>query len=210
MRTHRVEPGECIASISHHYGLFWDTVWSHPANAELKRLRGNPNILVPGDVVAVPELRAGDVLCATGQQHSFRKRGVPAKLSLRVLEGGEPRANEPFALEVDGRQLRGTTGADGEISIYVPPEARSATLVVGTGEDESTWPLRLHRLEPITEVSGARQRLSNLGFGVGGEQGALGPATAAAISAFQRALSLPLTGQLDAATIDAIAAAHGA
>ena len=52
---HVVRQGECIESIAHDHGLFWPTVWNHPKNRELRQRCAAPNVLAPGDTVAVPE-----------------------------------------------------------------------------------------------------------------------------------------------------------
>ena len=52
---HRVQPGECLVSISESYGFFWETLWSHPENETLRNRRRDPTVLLPGDEVFVPE-----------------------------------------------------------------------------------------------------------------------------------------------------------
>ena len=56
MRTHIVKQGECLSSLAARFGfLNWKQLYDHPANAKLRQKRPNPNILAPGDEVAVPE-----------------------------------------------------------------------------------------------------------------------------------------------------------
>jgi hypothetical protein len=104
--VHMVVEGECISSISYEAGLFWETVWNDGANAALRQKRTNPNVLSPGDTVTVPDKRVVDRDCSTDLRHRFRMRGVPAKLSLRILEAGEPRSNEPYVIVIDGKIKR--------------------------------------------------------------------------------------------------------
>lgn len=90
-----VSEGDCISSIAKQHGHFWETLWSDPANAELRRVRGDPNILFPGDRVTIPPIRLREELRPTDQRHRFVKRGEPAKLRLRLLE--EKRDDGPEA-----------------------------------------------------------------------------------------------------------------
>ena len=62
---HEVQEGECILSIAEAAGLFWETLWNHPDNADLKRERGSPHLLRPGDRLTVPELTKKSESCAT-------------------------------------------------------------------------------------------------------------------------------------------------
>jgi N-acetylmuramoyl-L-alanine amidase len=73
MPNHNVVQGDCVLSIAEQYGFFWETVWNHPSNAELKKKREDPAILYPGDVVFVPEKRLKDCLLYTSP--SPRDRG---------------------------------------------------------------------------------------------------------------------------------------
>ncbi|NLF32590.1 MAG: LysM peptidoglycan-binding domain-containing protein [Planctomycetes bacterium] len=191
---HTVRQGECLSSISDRYGFFWETLWNHADNARLKRERGEPNVLMPGDVVAIPDKRKGSVSAATGQRHRFRLKGVPAKLRIRLLIDDEPRANEPYTLMIDDTfAARGTTDGDGTVEQSIPPGARTGRLIVGEGDHEDVYELRLGALDPLDADAGVRGRLANLGYDIAaGLEGA--------IRAFQEAEGLDATGTMDAAT----------
>lgn len=85
MLKHTVRDGDCILSLAEEHGLFWQTVWDHPENAQLKRERKSPNIIYPGDQVFIPERRRKEIGAATEKCHRFEKKGTPAKLHLRFL-----------------------------------------------------------------------------------------------------------------------------
>ena len=80
-----VTSGDCFNSISYDRGFFWETLWNHGKNAELKSKRKDPNILKEGDVVHIPDLTVKEEQGATEQRHKFKLKGVPAKLKIRVM-----------------------------------------------------------------------------------------------------------------------------
>ncbi|HMN22480.1 MAG TPA: peptidoglycan-binding domain-containing protein [Ottowia sp.] len=57
----------------------------------------------------------------------------------------------------------------------------------------------------VLSMREAQQRLNELGYNVGTPDGAAGPRTAAGLRAFQQDNGLPVSGRLDAATMDALA-----
>jgi hypothetical protein len=81
-----VQAGDCISSIAFERGFFWETIWQHPQNAELRSRRKDPNILLAGDTVFVPDLELREHQAGTERRHRYMLRGAPAKLRLRVLE----------------------------------------------------------------------------------------------------------------------------
>ena len=90
MPKHVVQEGDCISSMAESNGLFWKTVWDHPENADLKEKRQDPNILFPGDVVFIPELRLRLETKPVDGKHKFVRKGVPAKIRIRIMQPPEP------------------------------------------------------------------------------------------------------------------------
>lgn len=205
-KTHIVRDGDCVASVAFEHGFFPDTLWHHPDNAELRSERGDPNVLLSGDALHVPDLRPKHVPCATGQRHKFRRRGVPETLKLQLLKHGKPRAHIPFSLDIDGAVVTGRTGADGTIAVPIPPNAKAGLLTLPeTGEELR---LRLGSLDPIEEITGAQARLANLGFYRGKVDGEESPRLTAAVESFQTSHGLPPTGKLDPTTRQKLKAVH--
>lgn len=196
-----VQEGDCVSSIAHRFGFFPGTIWRHPANAALRKVRDNPDVLAPGDVLHIPDARTKEIDCATEQRHRFCRRGVPARLRVRVAVDDEPVADEPYELTIDGGAVvHGRTDAEGRIDAPIPPQARAACLTVGEGDDALEFRLRLGHLDPPESQRGLRSRLENCGY-----TGDL----AGALRRFQHDHELPETGEADAATVRALVAAHG-
>ena len=206
--NYQVKQGDCISSIAFENGFFPDTIWNHPNNAELKEKRKDPNVLLPGDIVYVPDLRIKEVNEPTNQVHKFRVKNVPAKLSLHLLENGEPQRNEQYTLEVDGEVIRGVTDSEGKIKVSISPNAKKGKLILGTGENQKEYNLSLGRLDPVNEISGIQTRLNNLGFDCGRADGKMNPETKEALQAFQSSVGLPATGEIDSATEAKIQGSH--
>ena len=208
MLKHTIQQGECISSVAFRYGFFPDTLWNHPENAALKRLREDPNVLLEGDVVTVPDLDAGGVDAACEQRHRFRRKGVPEKLRLRIEDdAGAPVPNAPYTLTVDGVTRRGTTDGGGWVIESIPPDARAGTLLVGKPGEEQEHALELGRLDPITEISGVQARLRNLGYDCE-VTGRFDERTSGAVRKFQGDCALPVSGGVDDATRQEIKDRH--
>jgi len=207
MAKHKVKQGECISSVADKYGLFWETLWNHAQNAELKQQRKDPNILQPSDEIFIPEKEVKEEDCATEQKHRFLKKGIPTMLCLRLLDNDEPRADESYTLEVDGELFLGTTDAEGRVKHSIAPSAKQAKLIVGENKDQYT--LDLGCMDPITETVGVQARLNNLGLNCGEVDGVIGPETKSAIRQFQRKYGLKESGEADSVTRDKLVEMHG-
>jgi hypothetical protein len=197
-----VHQGDSISSIAFEHGHFPGTVWADSANAELRNLRKDPNILAPGDVVVVPDRTPANVPVGTGKRHVVRRLGVPSTLRMRFLDGDEPAVGLEYTLEIDGETLCGTTDGDGVLEHRVRPSAGAGVVEIG-GRRIS---VRVGHLDPIELESGLRARLSNLQLL---SSDANGQALREALLAFQRTQHLPETGAADGPTCDKLVELHG-
>jgi N-acetylmuramoyl-L-alanine amidase len=197
-REHVVQQGEGISSIANRYGFAPHLLWYHPGNEELRKLRGDGDILLPGDIVHIPDKEPRQRDAATDKRHRFQRLGVPSELRLQLWLDDRPRAKVSFRLIVDGGPtVDGTTDERGVLVATVPPNAASGRLVVGGDE----YALSFGRLNPVTDASGIQQRLKNLGFYAGDVTGTIDVETCMALADFQRSAGLPVTGENDAATL---------
>jgi hypothetical protein len=203
---HTVSPGDSIPSLAHDNGHFWETLWNHPANAALKAKRKNPNILAPGDEVFIPPIRVQDHSGATDARHSFKRKGIPAKLKMQLFLLGEPRRNEPYTLILDGEMIKGTTDGDGNLEHFIPPNCKGGVIKLNAGKEE--YPVRVGHLNPIDTISGLKQRLNNLGYYCGDESDDETEQFKQAVVQFQGDQKLKQTGELDAATRGKIESLH--
>jgi hypothetical protein len=210
MNPHTVRQGECLTSIAEHYGFFWDTLWNLPENSALKQSREDPNTLLSGDIVQIPDKTMKKEMRPTGARHSFRKKGIPARLRMRLLFDGSPRANLPVTISIDGIITKGNTDGDGKLEVLIPPNARTGLLRVGTGDDLIEYELDLGHLDPVSEVTGMQGRLNNLGFDCGAVDGEFGDRSVEALMAFQKSNGLEPTGAVDDATREKLLGIHDA
>ena len=198
-KTVTVAHGDCISSIAFRFGFYPETIWNDPANAELKNHRTDPNMLVPGDKVVIPDKDPGGVNHASEARHKFRKRGVPALFRIQVFDGEEIRGNQQYSLVIDGKSCQGTTDDRGVIEEWILPDAKSGELVIGP--DELKIELLFGKLQPINEIAGVQARLINLGFDCGGVNGQITDTTRSALRTFQERFGIEVTGEFDQPTL---------
>jgi N-acetylmuramoyl-L-alanine amidase len=211
MPTYTVQQGDSTTSVAFERGFFWRTLWYDANNAALRNRRHHPNVLKPGDTLFIPEKRMKEVPAGTEQRHRFRRKGIPEKLRIRLLdESGEPRARLPYILEIDGTSVRGTTDDEGRLEHPIPPNARQGRLTLGEAEDEE-HELALGHLDPTDNVSGIQGRLMNMGvlWGSGQPTGEMDDETREALRRFQLEHDLEPTGEIDDATSQLLEESHG-
>jgi N-acetylmuramoyl-L-alanine amidase len=209
--NHQVKQGDCISSIAFENGFFPDTIWNHPNNAQLKEKRKDPNVLMPGDMVFVPDKRIKEVSEPTNQVHKFRYKSTPAKLRIQFSDNDKPRANVPYKLTLDGKIVSNPgdrTNSNGLVVCSVSPDAREGILELGEGDNKIEYKLALGYLNPVKEISGVKQRLRNLGFYGGKIDSTMDEELKNSIQAFQSVNNLTATGELNQETMNKLRNLH--
>jgi Putative peptidoglycan binding domain len=202
--NYTVQQGDCISSIAFQFGFFPDTIWQNPANADLKQLRKDPNILFAGDVVVVPDKILREECCATDASHKFVMKGVPAVFRLQVFDGTTPCASRKFRLVIDGKVFEGVTDSHGVLVVDISPDAKKGHLTIGS----SVYVLDLGTIDPITEISGVQARLNNIGYDCGPPDGRPSDRLRRILRMFQSQFGLQRTGEPDDATIKKLEEIH--
>jgi hypothetical protein len=206
---YHVHATDCLASIAYAHGHISETIWNDPANAELKRTRKDPNVLLEGDKLTIPPIRPKMVPAATEQRHRFRRKDVPSRLNVRLLLDDEPRTDVPYSLDIDGKTVTGRTDSDGWVRAAIDPDARVALLTLSLeGEEPETYRLVLGGLDPVEEPRGQRARLRNLGLFAGDVDHADPDELRQALSAFQQSRRPDRHADPDDATLEALKNLH--
>lgn len=211
--SHVVKAGEGLSEIAERHGFFWRTLWEHPDNDELREVRETPEVLLPGDRVTIPTLRARDATVATDKRHTFRRKGVPAKVIVNVIDPqGRPLEGKRYEIEIGAQRETGRTGEGGRVQHWVACTERSLRLRVWPDEPSLPWTLlfeiSLGHLDPVDTLRGVRDRLRNLGYPCPRGDDPLDAETCSAIARFQASVDLPATGDLDATTKACLVEAH--
>ena len=132
----------------------------------------------------------------------------PAPQSQRVDD--VPRVGVPFKLVIDAFTFTGATDGEGKIKVNIPPNAKVGALTLEPGTpNEITLPVHLGFLNPISEISGVKQRLTNLSFACDDGSAEMTPALRSALEAFQQKNGLRVTKDIDQPTRDKLKELHG-
>ncbi len=203
--------GDCMSSIAAQTGHLWQTIWDEPANAELKDIRKDPNVLAIGDRMTIPPLRPKSEPGETDRRHKFVRIGQPTIFRLRLAENGNPLANQEYTLRFeDGTELCSATNDRGQLECPMPSTARRAKLTLRSKEESRDFALHFGNLEPTELLRGVQQRLRHLGFYSGPIDGAYTKQVTAAIKSYQISRGLEPTATADAETCDRLREEHGA
>jgi hypothetical protein len=208
MRPYVVRAGDYLAKLAGAQGFDPDEVWNHPKNAALKRARGDGNILCTADVLFIPEPdRKGSPL-KNGTENLYVARVPRIEVKLALRQGGKPLVGEACLVHGVDPPNEAVTDGEGILTVSVPATMRMVQVELKRLSVVRSF--SIGHLDPIEEASGVRQRLKNLGHGGRDEAHLEDPENLArAIERFQKAQGLTPTGELDAATRDALEKAHG-
>jgi hypothetical protein len=112
------------------------------------------------------------------------------KIKVRLTIDDQPRANEPYKLEFEGRTKEGTTDGNGFVKENIPANASAGRLIVGKANSQEIYDFKLGTVDPLETDDGIRCRLYDLGYDTGNDLGA-------AIRLFQKKEGLSETGSAD-------------
>lgn len=207
-----VVQGDHISKIAKDNGFTdYSVIWDHPNNADLKKQRQNPNILLAGDQVFIPDMEQKQESGDTDKKHTFTVDKKDLKLSL-VLEDvyEKPIAAAKCSVSVDGDMLDLTTDGKGKLQRDIPNDAQDGVLVIrGDQTPFADFPIlfKIGHLDPVSEVSGQVARLSNLGYFPG--DGSDDDAFESAVEEFQCDHSLTVDGICGPKTQSKLESVHG-
>ncbi len=205
--AHTVVQGESVASLADKYGLTPKKIWDDPANEALRELRGDGNILHPGDVIIIPDREPRLEKRPTGALHTFQVLNTPALLRLQLYDGHSLRAEQVYRFVVDdAKEKLGITDANGVLEEKVNPQATGATILIG--RDNQKIRVLFGHLDPVNEITGIQQRLSNLGFPSGPRVAEETPELRLAITRFQIDHGVKPTGTVDSALRELLEKIH--
>jgi N-acetylmuramoyl-L-alanine amidase len=212
----KVKQGDRLPTIATKQGFArWRTIWDFKGNQELKERRESPNILFPGDQVAIPTKLKRNAEVPGGTAEYVVNRG---KEVLRVCfpvawDSDEDPVSYTAKPDAGGPNLTGPLDADGWMEIDLPPDTNQVDVALWTddpGNPIATYELRVGEMDPIEEVTGIQARLANLGYYDGATDGEAKEITAAAISQFRREHGLPMGDQIDDDLREALDGVHAA
>lgn len=207
MSSHVIKQGECISSIADCYCLHWQDIWNHPDNCRLREQSENPNILLPGDELFIPQRETKTYRGITDQRHCFQVKKNSVLLRLRLTLNGRPIANEPYCLKVDDCLISGQTDTDGFISEKIPVQPRMAILKMV----EQNWSIQLALgdLAPANTPLGVAERLRNIGLYSDAAVNNMSPSLQSAIAMFQKEHGLTESQEIDNETVRKLVEMHG-
>jgi hypothetical protein len=173
-RWHVLQRGECLATLAQRNGLpGWHDIWEHPANQLLRQRRKTPNVLLPGDRVAIPPPQTHELVRAVDATHRIELRAAAKAISVRVRNvRGQLLKHAAWSMFGDNREVplaQGSTDAQGLAHATLPAGVSSVLLV--TEAPAMAWTLQLGALHAAPDQeqdtaarAGLTGRLQGLGF----------------------------------------------
>jgi N-acetylmuramoyl-L-alanine amidase len=209
-----VQQGDHLSKIAKDNGFTdYTVIWDHPENADLKKQRQNPNVLLPGDQIFVPGMEEKQESGATDKRHTFTVDKKILKLRL-VLEDiyEKPIAGAQCALLVGDQTFQVTTDGQGKLEQEIPLDSTEAFLAIRGDQTpfaNEVIAIKIGHLDPIDELSGQIARLNNLGYFPGNLDGSDADAFQSAVEEFQCDHGLKVDGDCGPKTQAKLKEVHG-
>ncbi len=162
MQPYVIRQGDHVALLAYKFGFDANTVWNDPANASLRALRPDPNILWPTDILYIPDQNVPPVMkaLAQGTTNTFVSDAPTVAVSITFSDASF--ASQAYSVQELPALTGLTTDASGVMTFPVPVSLATATIVFT--DVGATFAYNIGDLDPIDTLSGIFQRLQHLGF----------------------------------------------
>jgi hypothetical protein len=129
MSDHTVQPGDCFSSIAQENGYYnYLTLYGHPDNGTIKGRRKNPNMLVEGDVVKVPDKRQKKVALVLDKETRIVLDRRLTKLRVAVVDA-EGRALKVSRCKLSvGQASIAKLGSNGLLELEIRADEKTGSL----------------------------------------------------------------------------------
>lgn len=214
MKPYVIRQGDYLVKLAHVLGFDAEEVWNAAKNAKLRQERKSHNMLVPGDILFVPDEPAPRSRLDAMTSNTYVAHVPRVRVRMRMAVAGTPMKNEAYVVRGIGEDAK-ERKTDGEGTVAFEADVHVREVEIHFPARELTRTVAIGGLDPIEAPSGLRMRLTHLGFysahrgGADGHTGRDENRLDAAVKAFQSANGIAPSGELDPSTKRAIVAAHG-
>lgn len=130
MATHIVKPGDCFNSIAKQHGFYnYLTLYGHGDNAAIKGNRKNPNQLVEGDPVSIPEKRQKKMPLDLDRDKKFMvdRKKVKLRIAIKDVED-KALALQEIKVMVGSLTSTAMPNSAGLVELEIDPAPKSGLL----------------------------------------------------------------------------------
>ncbi len=206
MRPYVIRQGDYLSQLAYRFGFDATEVWNHSSNEALRRVRENPEVLAPGDVLFLPQAPPRRPLTVNdGTTNRFSANVPTTNVSLKLRDPeGRPIANKAYRVTGTPAEITGSSDGEGNVSFRVPVHSGEVRLVFDEG---GSVRVNVGHMDPVQTASGALKRLQHLGYQA---PVSMEPeyALRMMIMRFQRDHGLTVNGTMDDPTASALVSAH--
>lgn len=205
---YQARQGDHLSRIAANFGFSgYRSIWDHPNNADLKKTRQTPHILLPGDNLFIPDREVRVETRSTDQRHRFLYPGTPLMLIIVLKDNDyQPLANADCELRVESDSGKLTTNGSGLLQKPIKSQDANGGVVINQTEME----FRIGDLDPIDSITGQQARLNNLGYSAGRVGAKVDPEQMrSAVEEFQCDQHLTVDGICSPGTQARLKATHG-
>lgn len=138
---HIVQEHETLSSIAHDYGFYnWKNIYNAAENQDFRKRRPNPNLIMVGDTVIIPEKKSKNVPIKTGAKYLIKisREALPIEFFLLVQDKQSKKPIEGLTvfLQLPSSKIESyKTNSAGEIKIKEPKITEGKVVLAAIYDD---------------------------------------------------------------------------